>query len=101
MNEREVANKYSLYLEKKSSRNLDQYQKTDGRDIKGCSPYCVQVKSGKAINIYGAYAEAKSAVNSEYKYPVAHIHYDRRDGLVVINEDLWWVIIQLIKDKLI
>lgn len=99
--ERLVANAYSTYLDSKSSRNLDQYQKTDGRDISGCEPYCVQVKSGKAINIYKAYEEAKSAVTDAYKYPVAHIHYDRKDKLVVLSEELWWVIIQLIKEDLV
>jgi len=98
--ERRVSNQYTLYLGRKSSRNLDQYQKSDGRDISGCEPYCVQSKKGKAINIYQAYAEAKSAVNTKYKYPVAHISYDRKDPLVVISEDLWWTIIQLIKDDL-
>lgn len=98
--EREVGNKYTLYLGRKVQRNLDQYQASDGRDLSGSEPYCVQCKKGKSINVYKAYEEARGAINDKYKYPVAHIGYDRKDRLVVISEDLWWVIIQLIKDDL-
>ncbi len=70
---------------KDARRNLNQYQKTDGRDITGVEGFCEQDKCGKSINIRAAYDEAWNAAGLD-EIPIAAIKYDRGQVLIVISE---------------
>ena len=83
-------------------RNLTQYQKTDGKDIDNTEPYVEQCKVGKKINVLSAYKEAKGAASSK-EIPIASIHYDGEETLIVIGEkDFEWLLLcgELEEDKL-
>lgn len=57
-----------------ASRNLDQYQKNDGRDFANTEPLCIQAKRRKRITmglIEAALIEAALACDGTYQYPVA------------------------------
>jgi hypothetical protein len=74
-------------------RNLSQYQKRDGKDIVNTEPYVEQCKVGKKINILSAYKEAKESASSQ-EVPLAAIHYDDEDTLIVLSEkDFEWLLL--------
>lgn len=96
-NERRVAKMYSFCLDKEVDRELSQYQKKCGRDLKGCKPFCVQVKSGKKVAIRKALEEAFNAIGDGYAYPVAHINEDYKEPMVVIPERVWMIMVEVTK----
>ncbi len=100
VNEREVAEMYAFVLDKEVKRELKQYQEKLGRDLRGCQPYCVQVKSGKKVNYRDGLKDAFSAIGNGYAYPVVHIHENNKEGVVVLDEKFWLVCVELLKDKL-
>ena len=56
------------------SRNLKQYQRSDGRDFDGTEPISIQAKWHKKITagvIKKALAEAQSACDADYRYYAA------------------------------
>ena len=74
-------------------RNLDQYQKSSGRDLSEIAYLCVQCKNHKNITkgkLMTALAEAENAVDNEYKIPVAVTKSDR--GPTLITLDLEWFV---------
>lgn len=83
--ERYRANWWKKLGFKNARRNLNQYQKTDGRDITGVEGFCEQDKCGKNINIYKAYMEAWNAAY-ENEIPIAAIKHDRGQVLIVMSE---------------
>ena len=68
-------------------RNLDQYQKSDGRDLKpkeGKVPLCIQVKGGKSPPLFRAAEEAAmSALPGEI--PFAAVRKDRGEWHVILK----------------
>ena len=58
---REFAGLLFDYLGLRAKRNLEQYQTTDGRDLTGAGPFCIQVKRYAKCVIEGWMAEAESA----------------------------------------
>ena len=83
--ERDRANWWKKLGFKEARRNLNQYQKPDGRDLLGVPGFCEQDKCGKNINIYQAYVEAVSAANP-IEIPIAAIKYDNKTPLIVMSE---------------
>lgn len=83
--ERYRANWWKTLGFKNARRNLNQYQKTDGRDITGVDGFCEQDKCGKNINMYKAYLEAVSATQTG-EIPIAAIKHDRGEVLIVMSE---------------
>ena len=70
-----------------AARNLDQYQKTDGRDIGPTPGFCFQVKGGKAPSWKKALNEA--AGSAEEDIPIALIKTDKEKWVVhLYAEDL-------------
>ena len=70
--ERLVA-KISRALFPNAERNLDQYQKKDGKDLKGVQPFSLQCKrreSAKLWEIKMGYVEAKESATVEYYIPI-------------------------------
>ena len=60
-------------------RELEQYQKTLGRDLSNTDPLCIQVKRHKTISkseIWKAFYEAESSVDSEYTQPIVMFRED-------------------------
>ena len=54
-------------------RNLDQYQKTSGRDLNNTQPWCIQIKRQRRVtdgDRNTAYVEASSAIDHQYERPV-------------------------------
>lgn len=100
--ERETAKKYAFALEKEVSRNLDQYQKTSGRDLSGCQPYAVQVKSnlGGTKLLRKAFNEAFNGMGKGYAYPALHLCFDRASNLVVLDEEFWMVCVEILRESL-
>ncbi len=83
--ERVRANWWKKLGFKDARRNLNQYQKTDGRDLVGTPGFCEQDKCGEHINIYGAWQEAWNAALST-EIPLAAIKYDNKTPLIVMSE---------------
>lgn len=98
--ERKVAELYSFALDKEVYRELSQYQKKSGRDLRGCEPYVVQIKHQKRVNYRKAYEEARDGIGEGYIYPVAHIHEDYKEPLVVISEKFWLTCVEMLKGVL-
>ena len=67
-----------------AQRNLDQYQATDGRDIKNTSHLCIQVKCGKRPPIMKGYEEAKSAAKG-VEIPVCVHRKDRGEWMATLG----------------
>lgn len=61
-----------------AERELDQYQKPLGRDLKGTKPYCVQVKNSKTASMVSALLEAEEAADIDYNWPVAFVNRNGR-----------------------
>ena len=79
--ERDICNdlKYAGYDAK---RNLEQYQKSTGRDITVDAPLCIQTKCGKRPSWIRALMEAlASAEDTEYAIAITHDDY----GLTVAH----------------
>ena len=71
--EREIANLISPFFPD-AKRNLDQYQKTDGRDLSETQPVCMQLKRRKCTLLWEikmAWVEAMASSSIEYPYPMA------------------------------
>ena len=94
--ERRVAKLYGFALNCCVERELSQYQHSSGRDLKGCQPWIVQCKKGRRINYRKAADEAIGAMGDGYAYPVAHINEDRKTKLVVLPEELWMQIVEIL-----
>jgi hypothetical protein len=62
-------------------RNMDQYQKSDGRDVLGTPGLCLQLKAGKAPSWRKALAEATGSAEPG-EIPVGVTRQDR-EGFVV------------------
>jgi len=74
-------------------RNLDQYQKSSGRDLSNFPYLSIQCKNHKNITkgkIMTALAEAENAADDEYKIPVAVTKSDRGPTLITLELD-WFV----------
>lgn len=77
--EREVAELLSKVYPG-TCRELDQYQGKLGRDLKGCAPWCVQIKRMKSVSEKqkeDAFMEAVSACGGEWILPVVFYREDR------------------------
>jgi hypothetical protein len=98
--ERRIASLYEWAMGKEVKRELDQYQEKLGRDLRGCQPYCVQIKVGKRPGYRKAFEEALSAVRDGYGYPIAHVREDNKQAIVMLPETLWIVIVEMLKEKL-
>lgn len=59
--EREFATLLFEYLGLKAKRNLEQYQTSDGRDLVGAGPFCLQLKRYARCVLEGWMQEAESA----------------------------------------
>ena len=71
--EREVVKLVSPYFPD-AARNLKQYQGTDGRDLDGTSPVCMQLKRNAKNQLWQiklAYIEARESTSVDYAYPMA------------------------------
>lgn len=88
--EREVADMLSsIYPD--TCRELDQYQGKLGRDLRGCNPWCVQIKRQKVVTEWDkrkAYEEAVTAEDQHtYLFPVVFYREDRRQWRVYTSLD--------------
>ena len=68
-----------------AARELDQYQESLGRDLKETQPFCIQVKRLRTVSdtdLLTALAEAESAIDECYEYPIVMARADRRSWKV-------------------
>ena len=87
--ELEIANAIRDYWPD-AKRNLDQYQSTDGRDLSGTQPICMQLKRRKRTllwEIKNAWVEARESASIEYPYPMAIWRDDNGEAFCMMKVD--------------
>lgn len=95
-----VAKLYLDVLGTDVKRELAQTQYIEGlgRDLRGTSPYCIQVKCGKTISPKAALREAISALDISYTIPVVHARLDGDKSMVFLREEDWMRIVKQLKE---
>lgn len=92
--ERRIAKLYREIGFKDASRNLAQYQKTDGRDLSGVDGFCIQIKTGKQVVVRKGLMEAVEAAKPG-EIPVLHFRdHGQSLAYVLIKESDWIKMIQ-------
>ena len=77
-------------LDPGACRNLDQYQKSSGRDITGNDSVCYQLKWYSKITtgtIRTALAEATNALDEHYEIPAAVTKADGEEPMITFHFD--------------
>jgi len=85
--EREVVNLISPFWPD-AKRNLDQYQKVDGRDLSETQPVCMQLKRRKRTLLWEiklAWVEAMNSSSIDYPYPMAVWRDDNGDTMCMMK----------------
>lgn len=77
-----------------ASRELDQYQKKLGRDLKGTEPWCVQIKNSERANPIKALMEAEAEVNNLYPYAISFVKSGGRWVVTMSSDAFFWLIDQ-------